>query len=220
VRSGDLGVQGISAESSLDVRPIQRWGKVVLRWRWPSKWKWGGVRNSCNMKLSLSCATYWFFRTPGKGFSYAVHSLRRWPWPGCSFCGTQTARFLEFPIPLSYCFVRRRFCMIFGSKTTLHCYKWLGFGALQHTTQEEKLIIYSFHWHALIPYGRVCLRATDLRNPGGTDETRHMLRVRVSVTINCGDLDLMITGLFYNLHSSLVHFTSHTSKSLSLWDTN
>jgi hypothetical protein len=67
-----------------------------------------------------ACATCWFLRTPGKGFSYAVHSLRRWPWPACSFCGTQTARFLEFPIPLSFCFVRRWFCMILGSKTTLH----------------------------------------------------------------------------------------------------
>jgi hypothetical protein len=40
-----------------------------------------------------------------------------------------------------------------------------------HNTQEENLIIYSFHWHALVPCGRVCLWATDLRNPGRNYET-------------------------------------------------
>jgi hypothetical protein len=36
-----------------------------------------------------ACETCWFLRTPGKGFSYGFHSLRRWPWPACSFCGTE-----------------------------------------------------------------------------------------------------------------------------------
>jgi hypothetical protein len=40
-----------------------------------------------------------------------------------------------------------------------------------HKTQEENLIIYSFQWHALVPRGRVCLWAIDLRNPGGNYET-------------------------------------------------
>jgi hypothetical protein len=37
---------------------------------------------------------------------------------------------------------------------------------------QENSIIYSFHWHALVPCGRVCLWAADLRNPGGNNETR------------------------------------------------
>jgi hypothetical protein len=48
----------------------------------------------------------------------------------------------------------------------------------------------------------------------------NMSRIRLSVTINCGHLDLMISGLFHKLYNSLLHFTSHTPKSLLLWDTN
>jgi hypothetical protein len=44
-----------------------------------------------------------------------------------------------------------------------------------HKTQEENSIIYSFHWHALIPCGWVFLWATDLRNPGGNYETHCIL---------------------------------------------
>jgi hypothetical protein len=33
-----------------------------------------------------------------------------------------------------------------------------------HKIQEENSIIYSFHWDSVIPCGRVCLWATDLRN--------------------------------------------------------
>jgi hypothetical protein len=40
-----------------------------------------------------------------------------------------------------------------------------------HKTQVENLIIYSFHRHSLVPCARVCLWATDLRNPGGNYET-------------------------------------------------
>jgi hypothetical protein len=115
-----------------------------------------------------ACATCWFLRTAGKGFSYAVHSLRRWSWLACSFCGTQTVRFLEFPIPLSYCFVwylaRKPRCTMFPHYCLL-VVKWVT--KPWHKTQEENLIIYSFLWHALVPCGRVCLWATDLQNPGG-----------------------------------------------------
>jgi hypothetical protein len=42
----------------------------------------------------------------------------------------------------------------------------------RHKTQEENLIIYSFHWHALVSCGRVCLWTSHLRNPGWDYETR------------------------------------------------
>jgi hypothetical protein len=96
------------------------------------------------------CATCWFFMNPGKGFSYSVHSLRRLPSPACSFFGTQTARFLEFPIPLSYCFDRRWFCMILGSKTSLHCYNWLGFSELQDT--KRFLFAWKRHISTVLPH--------------------------------------------------------------------
>jgi hypothetical protein len=75
-------------------------------------------------------------------------SLRRCPWTACSFCRTQTARFLEFPIPIS-CLVRRWLCMILGSKTTLHCYKWLGFSELQDT--KKSLFAWKRNVSTLLP---------------------------------------------------------------------
>jgi hypothetical protein len=41
-----------------------------------------------------------------------------------------------------------------------------------HKTQEENVLIYSFHWHAFLHCGRVFLWATDFRNPRGNYETR------------------------------------------------
>jgi hypothetical protein len=78
-----------------------------------------------------------------------VHSLRRWLWSACSFCGTQTACFLEFPIPHSYCFVSWWFCMILGLKTMLHCYNWLGFSELQDT--KRFLFAWKCHVSTLLP---------------------------------------------------------------------
>jgi hypothetical protein len=45
----------------------------------------------------------------------------------------------------------------------------------RHKTQEGNLIVYSFHWHALIPCRPVCFWARDLRNPRGSYEARCML---------------------------------------------
>jgi hypothetical protein len=80
-------------------------------------------------------------------FSYEVHSPRRWSRPTCPFCDTQTAIFLEFSIPVSYCFVRWWFCTILGSETTLHCYIWLGFSKLQDT----KSFLFTWKHHVCTP---------------------------------------------------------------------
>jgi hypothetical protein len=53
------------------------------------------------------------------------------------------------------------YCLLVEKRATKPWYK----------TQEENLIIYSFHWYALVPCGRVCLWARDIRNPGGNYET-------------------------------------------------
>jgi hypothetical protein len=89
----------------------------------------------------------WLLRTPGKWFSYEVHSPRRWSRPTCSFCDTQTASFLEFSIPVSYCFVRWWLCKILGSRTTLYCYNWLGFSKLQDT----KSFLFTWKRHVCTP---------------------------------------------------------------------
>jgi hypothetical protein len=133
----------------------------------------------------------------------------------------QTARFLEFPIPPSYCFARHWFCMILGSKTTLHSYNWLGFNELQDT----KRILFAWKRHVFTllppngetgdeataqatrrkldllfsltcsrPCGRVCFWATDLRNPWGNYETLYSL---VFLGIPSGSL-LSFLLIFYN----------------------
>jgi hypothetical protein len=54
-----------------------------------------------------------------------------------------------------------------------------------HKTWEENSIIYSLHWHALVPCGLICLWATDLRNPEGNYETRCIFKDLVSIYVNC-----------------------------------
>jgi hypothetical protein len=93
--------------------------------------------------------------------------------------------------------------MILGSKTTLHCYNWLGFSELQdtkrflfalkrhvstllppsgeagtkswHKTQDENSIIYSFSLTRSRPLWASLSWATDLRNRGENYETRCIL---------------------------------------------
>jgi hypothetical protein len=120
-------------------------------------------------------------------------------WSICSFCDTQTTSFLEFSIPVSYCFVRWWFCTIFGSKTTFHCYNWLGFSKLQDTKSflftwkrhdctplppsgetgnyaiasvTKKRLHFLYPLACFISYMWVCYCTAKPLNPGWTYETR------------------------------------------------
>jgi hypothetical protein len=48
------------------------------------------------------------------------NDLCRWLRPACSFRSAQAGTPLEFLVPLTNCFVRRWFCVVFGPKPPLH----------------------------------------------------------------------------------------------------
>jgi hypothetical protein len=99
------------------------------------------------VKVHLCYQSILFSHKPATTEKYFLKCPRRWSRPTCSFCDTQTASFLEFSKPVSYCFVGWWFYTILGSKTTLHYYNWLGFSKLQDT----KSFLFTWKRHVCTP---------------------------------------------------------------------
>ena len=93
-------------------------------------------------------ASCWLLGAPDKRFSHTLDRLGRWPRTAYSFRSAQAATMLEFHVPLTNCFVHRRFCVAHGPKP-MHRHNWLSFGEFQDT--EHFLIPCPHHVSSRLP---------------------------------------------------------------------